>query len=110
MSNVEGQFVLIDSHFHLDISQFTEDRDAVVVRAGAAGVHRIVIPAIEVGTLPHLLAVAERYAGLYAAVGASKQRDQFSAATVNTLRTYAARQGGGDWGDRSRLLLAQGRA
>ncbi len=37
----------IDSHCHLDAAEFDADRDAVIARARAAGVTRIVIPAVE---------------------------------------------------------------
>ena len=36
----------IDSHCHLDASEFDADRDAVIARARAAGVTQIVIPAV----------------------------------------------------------------
>lgn len=37
---------MIDTHCHLDVPRFDEDRDAVLQRAWAAGVQAIVIPAI----------------------------------------------------------------
>jgi TatD DNase family protein len=37
----------IDSHCHLDAPEFDSDRDAVVIRARAAGVTQIVLPAVE---------------------------------------------------------------
>ncbi len=39
---------MIDSHCHLDAAEFDVDRDAVLLRARAAGVHGIVNPAVEV--------------------------------------------------------------
>jgi len=62
---------LVDSHTHLDDAKFDDDRDAVIERARAAGVDRMV--AIGTGHGPPDLAVgvrlAERYEFIYATVG-----------------------------------------
>lgn len=62
---------LIDSHCHLDSSEFDADRDEVVARALAAGVEHIV--AIGTGNGPPDLEagirIADRYAPFYATVG-----------------------------------------
>jgi TatD DNase family protein len=62
---------LVDSHCHLDDKQFAEDRDAVIERAIAAGVQRLM--AIGTGDGPPGIDVAvrlaEQYPCLYATVG-----------------------------------------
>jgi TatD DNase family protein len=61
--------MLVDSHSHLDTTEFDPDRDAVIARARAAGVTRQVLPAIEAATWPKLRDICARDAGLFAAYG-----------------------------------------
>jgi TatD DNase family protein len=60
---------LVDTHCHLDFERFDADRDAVVARAADAGVDRIIVPAISLDNCPAVLALADQYPGVYAAVG-----------------------------------------
>lgn len=60
---------VVDSHCHLDLGQFDEDRDAVLARARAAGVGLIVIPGIDLEQNRRALALAESHANVYVAVG-----------------------------------------
>jgi TatD DNase family protein len=46
---------LIDTHCHLDVTQFDSDRDAVLARAMAAGVTGILVPAIRPATWQRLV-------------------------------------------------------
>lgn len=61
--------MMIDTHCHLDFERFDEDRDQVVARALAAGVMRIIVPAIDLENCGRVLALADRYPAVYAAVG-----------------------------------------
>jgi TatD DNase family protein len=61
--------MLVDTHCHLNLAQFDGDRDAVVARAAAAGVTRLVAIGIDRQTNHEVVALADRYPGVYAAVG-----------------------------------------
>lgn len=61
--------MLIDTHCHLDAGEFAGDRDAVHAAARAAGVERIVVPAVEVAGFPAVRDCVDRYPGCVAAYG-----------------------------------------
>jgi TatD DNase family protein len=61
--------MLIDSHCHLDFPDFTAELDAVVARARAAGIERMVTISTRVRRQPDLLAIADRYSDVYCSVG-----------------------------------------
>lgn len=61
--------MLIDTHCHLDAAEFSPDRDAVHAAALAAGVERIVVPAVAVDTFPTVKTTVARYPGCVAAYG-----------------------------------------
>jgi TatD DNase family protein len=61
--------MLVDSHCHLDFPEFAADLDAIVARAEAIGVGRIVTISTRVRRLPALLAISERFANTYCSVG-----------------------------------------
>lgn len=61
--------MLVDSHCHLDASEFDRDRAAVVERAQAAGVRLQVVPAVTAASWPKLREVCQQAPGLYPAYG-----------------------------------------
>jgi TatD DNase family protein len=61
--------MLIDSHCHLDFPDFAEELDAVVGRARAQGVGRMVTISTRVKRQAGLIAIAERFADVYCSVG-----------------------------------------
>jgi len=82
---------LIDTHCHLDLPQFDPDRDEVIARAEDAGVRVIVNPSIDLDSCHRVLTLAERYPGVYAAVGVHPNDcTGFDAKTLAELRKLAA--------------------
>ena len=61
--------MLIDSHCHLDFPDFASELDAVVERARAAGVERMVTISTRVKRQAELLAIAERFVDVFCSVG-----------------------------------------
>jgi TatD DNase family protein len=58
--------VWTDTHCHLDADEFDADRAAVVERARAAGVGRLVLPAVHVANFDSVRALAHDCGGVYA--------------------------------------------
>jgi TatD DNase family protein len=65
--------MLIDSHCHLDFPDFANELDAVVARAQAAGVARIVTISTRVKRHAALIAIAERFPDVFCSVGTHPQ-------------------------------------
>ncbi len=61
--------MLTDTHCHLDFHKFDEDRAAVLQRAIAVRVKRILIPALDLESSLSVIKLAESHPNLYAAVG-----------------------------------------
>ena len=53
----------IDTHTHLDGTEFDADRDEVMERARAAGVSKVFLPAINLKSVETVLAVSRKYEG-----------------------------------------------
>ena len=61
--------MLVDSHCHLDFPDFADDLDAIVERAAAAGVGRMVTISTRMRQFDRLLAIAEQFSNVYCSVG-----------------------------------------
>lgn len=59
----------IDTHCHLDAAEFAADRDVVAAAAAAAGVKKIVVPAVAVQNFPAVRDCGQRYPGCVTAYG-----------------------------------------
>ena len=61
--------MLVDSHCHLDFPDFADEVDAVVARARAADIARMVTISTRVARHAGVLAIAERFPDVYCSVG-----------------------------------------
>jgi TatD DNase family protein len=61
--------LLVDSHCHLDFPDFAADLDAIMERAAAADVTRVVSISTRVRQFDKLLAIVERFANVFGSIG-----------------------------------------
>lgn len=67
--NNKDILMLIDTHCHLDFTDFEADFDDVIARAHAAGVARMVSISTRVRQFAKLAAIIEKYPSVYATIG-----------------------------------------
>ena len=60
---------LVDTHCHLDVTDFDIDRELILQRCTAAGIRQIVVPAIDQPGWTNLLALCQQHSNLYPALG-----------------------------------------
>jgi TatD DNase family protein len=78
---------LIDSHCHLDASEFDGDRDAVIARAASTGVVAHVIPAVSAATFSALATLCRGRSDLFAAYGLHPMNlDRHQDSDIDTVR------------------------
>lgn len=83
--------MLIDSHCHLDFPDFADQLDAVVARARARGVQRMITICTRVEKFDQVLAVAERYDDVFCSVGTHPHNaDEEMHVTTDRLVALAA--------------------
>ena len=84
---------LIDSHAHLDGEKFADDRAAVVERALAAGVVKIITMGDSLESSARSVALTEEFESVYAAVGIHPEEvEPMTAATDEQLAAWAAQE------------------
>src|ERR1700760_3041085 len=84
--------MLVDSHCHLDFPDFADELDAVIARARAAGIGRLVTISTRVNRFAQVSAIAERFPDVYCSVGthphnAHEELDVTAADLVALTRT-----------------------
>jgi hypothetical protein len=64
-----SSFVLIDTHSHLDLEDYSQDLNSVILRAQEKGVKRIITVGTDSQSSKKAIEIANRYNDIYAAVG-----------------------------------------
>ena len=84
---------LIDSHCHLDFPDFADELDAVVERARAAGVERMITIGTRLDRAERVAAIAERYDDVFFTVGTHPHEAAGEAASdLDAMRRLAGHQ------------------
>lgn len=82
--------MLVDTHAHLDFPDFADDLEAVLARAEAAGVTRIISIGTSVESSRRAVALAEKYPQILAAVGVHpNSADEAGEDFIDELRALA---------------------
>lgn len=86
---------LIDTHIHLNFDAYDEDRDAMLERAIAAGVTRMINPGVDVQTSRAGVELAAKYPGtVFAAVGFHpNDTAEYEAEGLDEIRALVAKPG-----------------
>src|SRR5262249_48043474 len=82
--------VLVDAHCHLNFPELAADQEGVMARMEAAGVTHALCVSVNLRTLPHVLALAERYPNIYASVGVHPDEPPGNETTADELVAFAS--------------------
>ena len=82
---------LVDTHCHLNFRAFAEDLPPLLQRAKAAGVDRIIVPAIDLASCDEALKLAREYGGISCALGIHpNSASDFDLAHLRQIRKLAS--------------------
>lgn len=84
---------LVDTHCHLNFRAYADDLDEVLQRASDAGVHQIIIPAIDLDSCVEALALAQTCSWLWCALGIHPNSSQDAdPACIERIRDWSERE------------------
>jgi TatD DNase family protein len=82
--------MLVDSHCHLDFPDFASERDAIVARARAAGIGRMLTISTRVKRQAEIVEIVERYPDVFGTIGTHPHHvDEEMDVTADTLVALA---------------------
>ena len=80
----------IDTHCHLNLNQFDNDIDEVLLRASENNITKIIIPSIDIPSIEKAIKLAENYSQIYAAVGLHpNDGNSWDKDTLDKIRDFA---------------------
>ncbi len=83
--------MLVDSHCHLDFSDFAPEREAVIARARAAGVGTMLTISTRLDEFPAVRAIAETHDDIWCSVGAHPhEAADYAEISASELAAFAA--------------------
>lgn len=83
--------MFVDTHAHIYHHQLQEDLEAILDRARKVGVHRILMPAIDIASIKQALDLCDRHAGLYAMSGLHPtEAKAFTKTEMDRIEDYCA--------------------
>jgi TatD DNase family protein len=81
---------LVDTHCHIILSDFDQDRSEVLARARAAGVQRLLVPGLDIPSSKAAVNFAKQNPGVYAAIGVHPHNAQsWNHSDLATLRALS---------------------
>lgn len=91
----QQQAMMIDTHCHLNFENYDDDRGQVIAAAAAAGVTRILIPAVDPDTSQQAIDLAQQFPSrIFAAVGVHPNSTaDFSAGTLQQVEALSHQEG-----------------
>jgi len=61
--------LLVDTHCHLNLAQFTDDLDEVIERSLENGIRKIIVPGVDIPTCEKAIEISHHYDQVYSAIG-----------------------------------------
>jgi TatD DNase family protein len=84
--------MLIDTHCHIDASEFDSDRDLQIYEANKAGVNIMIVPAIHTQNYQQVINLSQQYPSCYYALGWHPMYiDAADSSEIQTLKTFIER-------------------
>ncbi len=81
--------MFVDSHCHINFSDFADDGDAIVARMHAANVSHAMCISVTLPEWPSVVAMSDRYANIYATAGVHPDYEHIEEPTIPDLLTRA---------------------
>lgn len=81
--------MLIDTHAHIDMEEYSADFSEMLKRADENGVKKIIVPGVEPSTFGRILDLTEKYTNIYGCIGVHPEElDSYNEETNEKIKYY----------------------